>query len=259
MIQNTDDNPVLPNPMDKRLWNWKNLLVITLSSIVFLGFLIFLLMLLSRRVPAFGFDIANPTPLLSALLAGAEALGLISGVVIFGLIMHRVSLSDIGLGKISAGWLAGAGCLAIMALPLIGLLASGIRYLMGQQIENPQLDFLAPQAFSWGGALAMLFMGGIAVPIAEELYFRGVLYRWLRGISNPWLAGLLSSAAFGALHGEFSIAVATGVMGLVLAWFFERSRSLWPPVIIHIVNNSVSILAVYVLAAAGIDISGLNP
>jgi membrane protease YdiL (CAAX protease family) len=47
-------------------------------------------------------------------------------------------------------------------------------------------------------------------------------------------------------------------LGIVLALVFERSKSLWPSIIIHAANNTFAIGLLYVLLAAGVPIPGLN-
>ena len=122
--------------------------------------------------------------------------------------------------------------------------------------ENPQLEFILPVNFSWIGAISMLLLGVFLVPIAEEIFFRGVLYQWMRDRLGVWIAIPGSALIFGLLHGEISVADATFVMGLILAWFYERSNSLWPSIIIHIVNNSLKLLLLYTLIALGITYPG---
>jgi membrane protease YdiL (CAAX protease family) len=92
------------------------------------------------------------------------------------------------------------------------------------------------------------------VPFAEELFFRGVLYRWLRDRWGLWVGLIASSLVFGALHGDIAVAGATAVMGLVLGWFYERSRSLWPSILIHAINNTVKLVLLYALVATGTPI-----
>jgi membrane protease YdiL (CAAX protease family) len=41
---------------------------------------------------------------------------------------------------------------------------------------------------------------------------------------------------------------------MVLAWTYEKSESLWTPVVIHILNNAAKILLLYLLLATGIDL-----
>jgi membrane protease YdiL (CAAX protease family) len=144
--------------------------------------------------------------------------------------------------------------LGLLILPSVGLIAMMIQLALGLPPGNPQLDFLLPDEISMPGVLFMLVFGGFIVPIAEEIFFRGLLYSWLRQTLSIWPAILISSALFGVLHGEISIAAATFLMGIILAWIYEKSTSLWPAIIIHIINNSIKLLLLYLLVAFGMDI-----
>ena len=61
------------------------------------------------------------------------------------------------------------------------------------------------------------------------------------------ILGLLCAVAFGILalqsrgYRRFELAI-TGMLGVILAWLYERSGSLGPPIILHMVNNSIAII-----------------
>jgi len=81
---------------------------------------------------------------------------------------------------------------------------------------------------------------GIATPILEELFFRGMLL-------NAWMARravvaavLLSSLVFGLTHGQMTL-MAWG-LGIVLALVYLRHGSLWPAIAVHGVYNVLQIV-----------------
>lgn len=82
-------------------------------------------------------------------------------------------------------------------------------------------------------AAAVVFVG----PILEEVIFRGLIYtRLCRGM--PCLiAALLSSVLFGLVHGTLLHMLYTVPMGLLLCLFYEKYRSLWAPIILHMSFN----------------------
>ncbi len=84
---------------------------------------------------------------------------------------------------------------------------------------------------------------GIAAPIAEELLFRGILYRRMR----TWLgAGASASAAlviFAAVHGNLLQALYAFVLGAILIWAYEHFAKLIAPILVHIAANLISICA----------------
>ncbi len=94
-------------------------------------------------------------------------------------------------------------------------------------------------------ALALLLYGGFIAPIAEELLFRGVLFGWLRQRFSFWPAAALSALAFGLVHLRFEAIVVTGLIGIVLAYFYERTRSLATAILVHQTYNSLNLLMTF--------------
>jgi exosortase E/protease (VPEID-CTERM system) len=85
----------------------------------------------------------------------------------------------------------------------------------------------------------------VTVPLAEELAFRGFLIRRLMSADfeaiNPrtfsWVALLVSSVAFGTLHGGRWIAGT--LAGLLYAWAFLRRGSIGDAVVAHATTNAL--------------------
>ena len=199
-------------------------------------------------------SLETPSMFVNVSLTALEGAALIISIYIFGIKRRQMSWQDLGMKSTSSRWILVAGLVVIIFIPIIAAIAMLIQFLLGQPIENPQLEFLLPDEYSWIGAVSMLLLGGFVVPFAEELFFRGVLYQWLRNIAGVWIGIIISSLIFVFLHGDLSVAGATFVMGIVLAWFFERSKSLWPSITIHVLNNSIKIFLLYALIALGIPL-----
>ena len=121
-------------------------------------------------------------------------------------------------------------------------------------MENPQLDFLLPDGLSAMNALFMLILVGFLAPFAEELLFRGVIYTFLRERWGIWLGVLVSSLIFGLMHGNLAVGVTGFLLGIVAALVFEYSKSLWPAVIVHVINNSLKVSLLYILVLLGFEV-----
>lgn len=104
--------------------------------------------------------------------------------------------------------------------------------------------------------LITLFATCIFSPIIEELVFRGGAFSYLRSKTNFLTAALFSSVLFGSIHvisslvaGNFNdvsyLLVYTGI-GMVLAYGHEKSGTLAVPIGIHMVNNILSVIAMYI-------------
>ena len=83
----------------------------------------------------------------------------------------------------------------------------------------------------------------LMAPIFEELLFRGLLLDALdRTGMGIHAAAFVSSIAFAVVHlqYEWSIMMAIVLLGMVLAYSRTYSRSLYVPIILHFVNNTLT-------------------
>jgi uncharacterized protein len=87
--------------------------------------------------------------------------------------------------------------------------------------------------------LAGVFVIGIA-PVAEEFFFRGFLFQSLRKSLGVWIAAPASGLIFGALHFAPDKLVPLAILGTALAYVFHKTRSLWPCIMLHALNNTVA-------------------
>lgn len=88
-----------------------------------------------------------------------------------------------------------------------------------------------------------IFLYGMASPLAEEMMFRGILYRAGRRHFGIIPAILLSSFCFGLFHGNIVQASYGFLMALCMAWLYEKEENFWIPFLFHSGAN----LAVYCL------------
>lgn len=89
--------------------------------------------------------------------------------------------------------------------------------------------------------LGSMVVMALLVPLWEELFFRGMLYRWMRGRMGLWPAVLLSAAIFGAFHLNLIQGLLAFLLAVPLALLYERSEySLWAPLALHIANNAIA-------------------
>jgi membrane protease YdiL (CAAX protease family) len=136
--------------------------------------------------------------------------------------------------------------LAILLLPALMILHGGAHQLANQlfqvdasasQMTKVILSIIEP----WPRWLTILVIG-VAPGLAEELWCRGYLGRGLIA-RNGWIIGvLLTSVFFGLLHLSPPYALGTAVMGAALHFTYITTRSLWVPILLHTLNNSLTVL-----------------
>jgi membrane protease YdiL (CAAX protease family) len=141
-----------------------------------------------------------------------------------------------GIGVFATAFLCGAALERLFAL----LLSPPQFARLEQQSRQVSAEggFLALGRSLWA-RMAFVIMGAVAAPIGEEALFRGVIYRAMRrrfGIP----AGIIgSSLLFAIVHVSPLAICVIFVIGLLLACAYERTGSLWAPILMHGVNNAL--------------------
>lgn len=95
------------------------------------------------------------------------------------------------------------------------------------------------------------FLVSVVVPLSEEVLFRGFFYNMLKGFLPIRLSMVLSALCFSLFHFDMAQGITNielisviFLLGLVLAWLYERGNSLWPSVGLHATFNFVSIIGI---------------
>lgn len=190
--------------------------------------------------------------LTSSALYGVNFLCFAGTAALLGVRRRKLTWAEFGLRPFSLGWLVVALLLAAAVLPLRALAAFLVEGLRGTNFSDTQLrmELIAPN-----GPLALNFIvtlvgAGMLAPIAEEMFFRGLIFRWFRSRFSLWPAVLASSAIFALGHADsIGVVASSFVLGLLLAALYDRSRSLWLTIAVHGVNNSLAVALLYAALA----------
>jgi membrane protease YdiL (CAAX protease family) len=86
----------------------------------------------------------------------------------------------------------------------------------------------------------------VAVPIAEEVLFRGFLFGKLKKVTPIWLAILITSVLFATLHGAWNVALDTFALSVVLCVLRQITGSLWPPILLHMAKNGIAFYFLFI-------------
>jgi membrane protease YdiL (CAAX protease family) len=136
-----------------------------------------------------------------------------------------------------------------LALAFVSYYALAIAYAL---IFNPPEEEL-PKELGAEESVGLAIATGVLLiavaPVAEELFFRGFLYQAFRNSFGVWPGAILSGLVFGVIHFEFFKLVQLATLGVILALLFERTRSLWPPIMLHAINNTLAFI--YLMADSG--------
>lgn len=83
----------------------------------------------------------------------------------------------------------------------------------------------------------------IMAPLVEELMFRGVTMKLLeKAGAKFWLANIIQAVLFGVYHMNLVQGVYAAVLGLVLGYLGRRYKTLWAPMLMHLVFNGSSLV-----------------
>jgi membrane protease YdiL (CAAX protease family) len=99
-------------------------------------------------------------------------------------------------------------------------------------------------AEDFGAVPVQVLLIVVAAPISEEVCFRGMLFGGLRERLPRLAAALISGLIFGGLHATTGISAVPPliIFGFVLALLYEKTGSIIPGILLHMLNNSVALL-----------------
>lgn len=99
-------------------------------------------------------------------------------------------------------------------------------------------------AESFGSLPIQVLLIVIAAPVSEEICFRGMLFGGLRRNLPRLAAALISGLIFGGLHALTGLSAVPPLIafGFILALLYEKTGSIVPGIVLHMLNNSVALL-----------------
>ena len=91
---------------------------------------------------------------------------------------------------------------------------------------------------------ATLIVAVFVAPFCEETFFRGFVFTGFKqGMPVIW-AIVFSSLVFAVAHADPGSFAVLFIIGLALAFLRWRTRSIWPGMILHALNNGIAALAI---------------
>ncbi len=170
-------------------------------------------------------------------------------------IVSRRPASFLGLTQRCAGRaLTGAFILFVISFPLI---EATIIWNNAMKLPWPEVDaaFRTMErsaaeltdvilgGTSVGSMLACVAVVGVITGFSEELLFRGTLQRILYAYEplRKWSV-VIAAVIFSAVHMQFFGFVPRLLLGLLMGYLLYSTGSLWPGVMVHVLNNSIVVI-----------------
>ena len=173
----------------------------------------------------------------------AVALSLMGTALGFAFFDARGRVKD-AFGKLGLGSRIALGAIGLAVLAwFVYILFAGFLAPLLQPDQEDVTRELGTNKDELGSVAVAAFLIVLAAPLSEEMFFRGFMFGGLRRSMSIWPAALISAAVWGSLHlgaGNIGVAIQLAVFGVILAWLYERSGTLWAPVLAHTINNTIA-------------------
>jgi len=157
----------------------------------------------------------------------------------------RRPFSDLGFVKPLKRYVVLGFVVGVLLFVSIGLLGNVLTHLFGTPAPQSFAVAVKGVNYKWEfGLLAVL--GGVVAPIKEEMLFRGLMYPPLRQALGKGKGMLLTGLLFAGFHFDAVRFLPLFIGGVVLAWVYERSSSIWPTIVAHGTWNILMAVALWV-------------
>lgn len=180
---------------------------------------------------------ANPVTLMLGVLIGNSML-----------IAIRAKYLAAHFKRIQHLWHIGISTGAVLAMLAINWIYEVL--LIGKSVQPSNELIVDAIRTSPAGALYVFFAVAISAPILEEILFRGQLQSALKGLAikrelqEPGkIAMVIAAALFAAIHLQPLAFPILFTSGLAMGWIREKTGSITLPILIHMVMNTVGVLA----------------
>ena len=184
----------------------------------------------------------------TALFQLLIGLGAIVLTLVFLLKVTRLKTKDLRI-MLPAPWSPGFCLPVFLGVANLANLAGA---LINRLTGSPATSEMLP---SGGPELLMQFLALCVMPaIAEELLFRGAFQGLMRPCGSA--AAIFAPALlFGVLHLDLAQGLTAFACGVFLGWLAERSGSILPGMLLHLVNNALAFLTIHLRYYAPAEVS----
>jgi len=190
-------------------------------------------------------DLDSMHGILSFIGVGLGDIVLYLGVIWIFLRLIRRPFSDLGFVKPLRRYVVLGLVVGVLLFVGIGLLGNALTHLLGTPAPQSFTVAVKEVNYQWEfGLLAVL--GGVLAPIKEETLFRGLIYPPLRKALGRGKGMLLTGLFFATLHFDIVRFLPLLIGGVILAWLYERSASIWPAVAAHGTWNILMAAAIWI-------------
>ncbi|HAT4233193.1 TPA: CPBP family intramembrane metalloprotease [Clostridium perfringens] len=108
----------------------------------------------------------------------------------------------------------------------------------------PSYKEVANQLATSRASVLQLIITIVLIPIYEEIFYRGIIFGYLRKNFNIIVAIVVQALVFGVMHLNLVQGIYTFILGIVLALVYMYSESILGNITVHIIFNLLGILII---------------
>lgn len=186
-----------------------------------------------------GADLGDPPPSVNIIDTVVQDGCLIGSALLFARMAGRVAPRQFGLRPTRIGRALGWTALAYFVF--ICFSAAWISILGIHDKDELPKELGVDK--STVALLSVAVLVTVVAPIAEEFFFRGYFFGALRNWKGLWPAAILTGLVFGGIHAgsaPVGFLVPLAFFGFALCLLYARTRSLYPCIGLHCLNNSIA-------------------
>ena len=171
-------------------------------------------------------------------------------VIVAALAAYNKKFSDLGTNKPKWLYLGNAMVAFLVYIAISLLLQVVAQAIFGDSYKADQPQELGFQALSGWELLAAFIPLVILTPFAEEIIFRGFIFKGVRRKTPFWVAAVVVSALFGLAHGQWNVGLDVFAMSMISCYLVEKTGSLWPSIFLHVIKNALAFSLVYIFSVS---------
>jgi membrane protease YdiL (CAAX protease family) len=184
------------------------------------------------------------------ILVGLGEMVMLVPVAVFAVWKRRAGLRELGLRAFSVSALPLTAGLLVAAFLFSALYAAVLSY-FDLQVQADLAPIVADLSTPWWFVLG----AAVVAPLVEEIFFRGFMFAGFRRRHGWVRAAVISSTLFALVHAQWTAFLPIFLLGFILAYLYQRTGSLWPGILFHVVNNAAAVAAIYLFLRSGVEIS----
>ena len=231
--------------LDKKRWNIGDIFKVFLFYffMMLVGIPVFLRV--SKQI--FRFDLIEVFGQNTILLSLSLVVNILTCLYVFYIIRVRYGLPVTSLGFTVHNWKRDVKIgikhylIVLPVIILAGFVVDFILRIFGIVPEQQDIINKILNEDSLGVLTFMLFFGMLAAPVIEEILFRGFLQSAARTAFGKLKAILISGFLFALIHLNGHVFLQIFILGLLLAYLFEKTESLIAPITVHICHNTATL------------------